>query len=43
VDYGYDEDQLTSADYANAGIPDESYQYDANGNRVASHRHGLAM
>ena len=45
--YTYDDrDQLTGADHTPvvAGLPtersDESYQYDANGNRLSSHLHG---
>ncbi len=39
--YAYDDrDQLTGADHSDAGNPDETYQYDANGNRVASSLHG---
>ncbi|MGD9854405.1 MAG: putative Ig domain-containing protein, partial [Planctomycetaceae bacterium] len=39
--YGYDDrDQLTSADYTDLTRTDESYQYDANGNRVQSSQHG---
>jgi RHS repeat-associated protein len=41
TDYNYDaRDQLTAADHAAAGNPDETYQYDANGNRVSSSLHG---
>ncbi len=41
TDYTYDDrDQLTGAEYANAAIPDENFDFDANGNRVASHLHG---
>ncbi|WP_419193218.1 RHS repeat domain-containing protein [Kolteria novifilia] len=39
VDYTYDEeDQLTAADHVDAIQSDESYVYDANGNRLDSHR-----
>lgn len=38
--YAYDDrNQLTGADHAGAGRPDESYAYDANGNRTSSHLH----
>jgi|CXWL01.1.fsa_nt_gi RHS repeat-associated protein len=41
TDYNYDaRDQLTGADHAAAGNLDETYQYDENGNRVASGLHG---
>ena len=41
TNYNYDvRDQLTAADHAAAGNPDETYQYDANGNRVSSSLHG---
>ena len=34
VHYSYDDtDQLTGADYEESGLPDEEYQWDANGNR----------
>ena len=32
--------QLTAADREDGANPDESYEYDANGNRVSSHNHG---
>jgi RHS repeat-associated protein len=39
--YGYDDtNQLTSTDHSAAGIPDEVYSYDANGNRTSSQLHG---
>jgi RHS repeat-associated protein len=39
--YSYDDrDQLTGADHTAAAQTDESYQYDANGNRVSSSLHG---
>jgi RHS repeat-associated protein len=39
VVYTYDRvDQLTSANHS--GLPDESYNYDANGNRISSSQHG---
>ena len=35
VTYGYDDlDQLTSATYTGGGVSDETYTYDANGNRT---------
>lgn len=41
TDYAYDDrDQLTGADHTAAGLPDETYTYDANGNRVSSSLHG---
>ena len=41
TEYRYDNrDQLTGADYSDSVRPDESYEYDANGNRVESHLHG---
>jgi RHS repeat-associated protein len=41
TNYSYDtRDQLTGADHAAPGNPDETYQYDANGNRVSSSLHG---
>lgn len=41
TDYNYDvTDQLTGATHADPGNPDETYQYDENGNRVASSLHG---
>jgi RHS repeat-associated protein len=41
TDYTYDSrDQLTGADHSAAANPDESYAYDANGNRISSHIHG---
>jgi RHS repeat-associated protein len=41
TDYTYDvRDQLSSANHAAPGNPDETYQYDANGNRVSSSLHG---
>ena len=44
TDYSYDDrSQLTGADRAEGDVRgDESYDYDANGNRVASHLHGAA-
>ncbi|MEM9808263.1 MAG: hypothetical protein AAF959_23610, partial [Cyanobacteria bacterium P01_D01_bin.56] len=39
--YTYDDrDQLIAADYSNAANPDETYGYDANGNRTNSSLHG---
>ncbi len=39
--YTYDaRDQLTAADHGDSGNSDESYAYDANGNRTDSHLHG---
>ena len=41
TNYTYDDrDQLTGADHADGSNPDESYEYDANGNRIDSHLHG---
>jgi RHS repeat-associated protein len=41
TNYGYDDrDQLTSANHSDPGQADESYAYDANGNRESSHLHG---
>jgi YD repeat-containing protein len=41
TDYSYDrDDRLTGANHASMGIPDEAYQYDANGNRLSSQLHG---
>lgn len=41
TDYRYDvRDQLTGADHADGANPDETYAYDATGNRTSSHRHG---
>jgi RHS repeat-associated protein len=41
TNYRYDDrDQLTGADHSSAAQPDETYQYDANGNRVSSSLHG---
>ena len=38
VSYSYDvEGQLTSADHTNPAYPDESYGFDAAGNRITSH------
>ena len=38
VSYAYDVDgQLTSADHTNPAYPDESYGFDAAGNRITSH------
>ena len=43
VSYGYDRrDELTQADYQGNTQADESYRYDANGNRLESQRHGTA-
>jgi len=40
TDYGYDDrNQLTAAEHSNSHSPDETYVYDANGNRIASHLH----
>lgn len=40
TNYTYDDrDQLIGADHADASNPDETYQYDANGNRLQSHLH----
>ena len=40
TDYSYDStNQLTAADRSNPNNPDESYDYDANGNRISSHLH----
>ncbi len=39
--YTYDDrDELIAADHADANNPDETYTYDANGNRVTSSLHG---
>lgn len=41
TDYTYDNRaQLTGANHSNANNPDESYTYDANGNRITSNIHG---
>ncbi|WP_353928958.1 Ig-like domain-containing protein [Okeanomitos corallinicola TIOX110] len=41
TDYTYDNRaQLTGANHSNANNPDESYTYDANGNRITSSIHG---
>ncbi|TAE58470.1 MAG: hypothetical protein EAZ76_02010 [Nostocales cyanobacterium] len=41
TDYTYDNrDQLTGANHSNANNPDETYTYDANGNRITSSIHG---
>ncbi len=41
TNYSYDDrDQLIGADHSNAAKPDETYEYDANGNRVNSSIHG---
>ncbi len=41
IDYGYDvRDQLTSANYSAATRTDETFKFDANGNRVQSNAHG---
>jgi RHS repeat-associated protein len=41
TDYNYDAtDQLAGATHADPGNPDETYQYDENGNRIASSLHG---
>ena len=41
TDYSYDNrDQLTASDRSDTNNPDESYSYDANGNRVSSSIHG---
>lgn len=43
TDYAYDRrDQLTSAAHGDARRPDETYAYDADGNRTASSLHGVA-
>lgn len=40
TNYSYDDrDQLTGADHADAANPDETYEYNANGNRIQSHLH----
>lgn len=40
TNYAYDKrDQLVGADRASLGNPDETYKYDANGNRISSSRH----
>ncbi len=41
TDYTYDNRaQLTGANHSNANNPDETYTYDANGNRITSSIHG---
>ncbi|HND52788.1 MAG TPA: hypothetical protein PLV92_10345, partial [Pirellulaceae bacterium] len=41
TNYTYDaRDQLTGADHSASANPDETYSYDANGNRVSSSLHG---
>lgn len=41
TNYSYDDrDQLIGANHSNAAKPDETYEYDANGNRVNSSIHG---
>lgn len=41
TDYNYDlTNQLTGANHTDVDNPDESYSYDANGNRLTSHKHG---
>ncbi len=41
TNYSYDDrDQLKAANHSNAANPDESYAYDANGNRTSSSLHG---
>jgi RHS repeat-associated protein len=41
TDYTYDDrNQLIGADHSNDDNPDESYSYDANGNRIESSIHG---
>ena len=41
TDYTYDSrDQLIGADHSDDNNPDESYTYDANGNRISSSIHG---
>ncbi len=41
TDYSYDNrDQLTASDRSDTNNPDESYSYEANGNRVSSSIHG---
>ncbi len=41
TNYTYDtRDQLTGANHADAANPDETYTYDATGNRKSSHLHG---
>ena len=41
TDYSYDDrHQLIRADHSDAVRPDETYQYDANGNRISSSLHG---
>ncbi len=41
TDYSHDtRDQLTGANHADVANPDETYAYDATGNRTSSHRHG---
>ena len=40
TEYSYDDrDQLIGATHSDGTTPDESYEYDANGNRILSHRH----
>jgi RHS repeat-associated protein len=40
-DYSYDQrDQLTAAEHSDGSNADETYSYDANGNRVSSSLHG---
>ena len=41
TDYAYDDrDELIAANHADVNNPDETYSYDANGNRITSSRHG---
>jgi RHS repeat-associated protein len=41
TNYAYDaRDQLIAADHSDPVNPDETYQYDANGNRISSSLHG---
>ena len=41
TDYIYDNrDQVTAADHSEAANPDETYVFDANGNRISSSLHG---
>ena len=41
TDYIYDDrDQLTGADRSNESLPDETFRFDANGNRLESSQHG---
>ncbi|NEQ48277.1 MAG: hypothetical protein F6K00_33980 [Leptolyngbya sp. SIOISBB] len=43
TDYSYNaRNELTGADHSDVNNPDEVYDYDANGNRVESHRHGTS-